>query len=340
MESAPPSTPLSNRAHAARREADRPALLYCRCEYTALVPQSVREAVLGVVRDSGLECIEVGDLCALAARRDPLLGRLAALPGVRIAACQPRAVKWLFDAAGAPLDPDRTEVVNLRSPGALEAVRRLSEPVLRPNLPPGRSRTGEAASQATGATSGGDGGGATVPTDWMPWFPVIDYDRCIGCLQCLSFCLFGVYGVDGDGAIEVQNPAGCKTHCPACARVCPEGAIVFPKYKRGPIAGGEEGEEGPDAAPETTKVDLASLLKGDVHALLRARGGDAPKRFSPLRDSDQAFLERKRHLVALAQSGDIPPEALSDLPDAAELRRRAEAARLKAQAALDARKQP
>ncbi|NBV85840.1 MAG: ferredoxin family protein, partial [Verrucomicrobia bacterium] len=72
---------------------------------------------------------------------------------------------------------------------------------------------------------------------WKPWFPVIDYDRCTNCMQCLSFCLFGVYGVDSDRKLQVQNQDNCKTNCPACSRVCPEAAILFPKYKAGPING-------------------------------------------------------------------------------------------------------
>ena len=56
-------------------------------------------------------------------------------------------------------------------------------------------------------------------------------------MQCLSFCLFGVYGVDDEKRIQVQNQDNCKTNCPACSRVCPEAAIMFPKYKAGPING-------------------------------------------------------------------------------------------------------
>src|SRR5262245_8665850 len=73
--------------------------------------------------------------------------------------------------------------------------------------------------------------------EWKPWFPVIDYERCTNCMQCLSFCLFGVYGVDEQQRITVQTNDNCKTNCPACSRVCPEAAILFPKYKSGPING-------------------------------------------------------------------------------------------------------
>ena len=68
------------------------------------------------------------------------------------------------------------------------------------------------------------------PGAWKPWFPVIDFDRCTNCMQCLSFCLFDVYGVSKGGQIQVQNHDNCKTDCPACSRVCPEVAILFPKY--------------------------------------------------------------------------------------------------------------
>ena len=69
---------------------------------------------------------------------------------------------------------------------------------------------------------------------WKPWFPVIDYSRCTNCMQCLSFCLFDVYGVSPDRKIQVQNQNNCKTDCPACSRVCPEVAIMFPEVSPRP----------------------------------------------------------------------------------------------------------
>src|SRR5262249_47932369 len=63
------------------------------------------------------------------------------------------------------------------------------------------------------------------------WYPVIDYGRCTNCLECLDFCLFGVYGVDSLERILVENQDQCKKGCPACSRVCPQQAIIFPEYK-------------------------------------------------------------------------------------------------------------
>ena len=168
--------------------------------------------------------------------------------------------------------------------------------------------------------------------DWKPWFPVIDYDRCTNCMQCLSFCLFGVYGVDDGQKIQVQNNDNCKTNCPACSRVCPEAAIMFPKYKSGPINGDVVSDS--DLNREKMKVDISALLGGDVYSMLRERSEKAQSRFSKERDADKALKERQKCLVKLAQSGDIPPEVLMSLPSPDEIFRRAEEAKAKAQAAL------
>jgi Pyruvate/2-oxoacid:ferredoxin oxidoreductase delta subunit len=170
---------------------------------------------------------------------------------------------------------------------------------------------------------------------WKPWYPVIDYDRCTNCMQCLSFCLFGVYGADREGNIQVQNQDNCKTNCPACSRVCPEAAIMFPKYKAGPINGDVVKDE--DLQREKMKVDISALLGGDIYSMLRMRSERAQSRFSKERDSGKALNERQKCLTKLAQAGDIPPEVLMSLPSPEEIQRRALEAKAKAEAALAAR---
>lgn len=175
---------------------------------------------------------------------------------------------------------------------------------------------------------------APAPGAWKPWFPVIDYDRCTNCMQCLSFCLFGVYGVDGEKRIQVQNNDNCKTNCPACSRVCPEAAIMFPKYKAGPINGDMVSDS--DLNREKMKIDISALLGGDVYSLLRDRSERARSRFSKERDSDKALAERQKCLTKLAAlAGDIPPEVLMSLPSPEEIARKAEEAAAKAKAALE-----
>lgn len=87
------------------------------------------------------------------------------------------------------------------------------------------------------------------------WYPVIDYSRCTNCMECLDFCLFGVYGVDRFDRILVEQPDNCKKGCPACSRVCPANAIIFPQHKTPAIAGSAEIGESVGL-----KIDLSKLF--------------------------------------------------------------------------------
>ncbi len=126
---------------------------------------------------------------------------------------------------------------------------------------------------------------APAPTTFTPeellqapgrrWYPVIDYSRCTNCMECIDFCLFGVYGVDSTERLLVENQDNCKKGCPACSRVCPEQAIMFPDYKTAAIAGAPVGAVG------NLKIDLTRLF-----------GGDTKDPFA------QAAAERDRELVA------------------------------------------
>ena len=162
---------------------------------------------------------------------------------------------------------------------------------------------------------------------WKPWFPVIDYDRCTNCMQCLTFCLFDVYGVDKNQKIQVQHETNCKTDCPACSRVCPEVAILFPKYKKGPINGDVVRQE--DIQREAMKIDISALLGGDLYNSLKTRSAEARKRFSTERDESRALIERKRCLKELGKDLDIPDEVLMSLPSAGDIQERAERAKAK-----------
>jgi len=63
-----------------------------------------------------------------------------------------------------------------------------------------------------------------------------------------------VYGVDGAETILVEQPDNCRKGCPACSRVCPENAIIFPQHKTPAIAGS------PDANAGGLKIDLSQLF--------------------------------------------------------------------------------
>jgi NAD-dependent dihydropyrimidine dehydrogenase PreA subunit len=85
------------------------------------------------------------------------------------------------------------------------------------------------------------------------WYPVIDYSRCTNCMECIDFCLFGVYGLDKAETILVEQPDNCRKGCPACSRICPENAIIFPQHKTPAIAG-----DLGDASD--SKIDLSALF--------------------------------------------------------------------------------
>jgi NAD-dependent dihydropyrimidine dehydrogenase PreA subunit len=171
----------------------------------------------------------------------------------------------------------------------------------------------------------------SAPAAWKPWFPVIDYSRCTNCMQCLSFCLFDVYGVSADSKIQVQHQSNCKTDCPACSRVCPEVAIMFPKYRHGPINGEEVKAD--DVRREAMKVDISALLGGDIYSMLRDRSVKAKSRFSKERDDERALKERQTCLIALQRDLDVPAEVLAALPSPEEILAKAEAARVRGLAA-------
>jgi hypothetical protein len=93
---------------------DNRRILYCHCAYARVVPVEVKQEVLTKLAESDLTFDAVPDLCEMSARRDPKLKELAHGGAVQIVACYPRAVKWLFTAAGSPLPDEGVEVLNMR----------------------------------------------------------------------------------------------------------------------------------------------------------------------------------------------------------------------------------
>jgi len=91
-----------------------PRVLYCHCAYAAVVPKATKEAVLRGLTDAGIAFDAVPDLCELSARRDPVLADLTGDGPTKLVACYPRAVKWLFHAAGVELSQN-IEVLNMRT---------------------------------------------------------------------------------------------------------------------------------------------------------------------------------------------------------------------------------
>jgi len=98
-----------------------------------------------------------------------------------------------------------------------------------------------------------------VTVDEMPsarWYPVVDFSRCTHCGECLNFCLFGVFSVDDQERIVIEMPDACRPGCPACARICPSGAIMFPQHADPAIAGD------PEKSLSGLKLDLSQIFSG------------------------------------------------------------------------------
>ncbi len=103
----------------------------------------------------------------------------------------------------------------------------------------------------------------------VPWYPVIDRTRCTGCGTCYDYCLFSVYDKTATGAaagrVRVTAPLNCKTGCPACARLCPEGALIFPFCHEAEL-------NGEIAQPAHRSADqLAATLGDDPMRMLAER---------------------------------------------------------------------
>lgn len=119
--------------------ANNHTILFCHCTYAQVIPADVKAGVLRELCKSGQQFESVADLCEMSARRDPALKKLAGCGPMKIAACYPRAVKWLFAAAEAPLDKSEVEILNQRTETAETVATGLLNSELTPNIPEDKS---------------------------------------------------------------------------------------------------------------------------------------------------------------------------------------------------------
>ena len=94
-------------------------IIYCNCTYAQVIPKAVKEQILRGLVESGVAFDAVADLCEMSAKKDPEMKRLTQSGAtLKIAACFPRSVKWLFHAAEAPLPVENVEIFNMRRDSA------------------------------------------------------------------------------------------------------------------------------------------------------------------------------------------------------------------------------
>lgn len=272
-------------------------ILFCNCGYTDIIDHDVKAEILNKLAITDLNFEAVQDLCELAAKKDPKLKCWAQADSLTIVACFPRTVKWLFDFSGAALDPKKTQFLNMRTNTAQQIFTSLFS----------KKTLSKDKRQIQLEEKG----------PWIPWFPVIDYSRCKNCMQCLNFCLFGVYELSKNEQVQVTNPTGCKTNCPACAKLCPNKAIIFPKYTESPINGDDVDDSQDDS--EKTKLDFDAINGDDIYEKLKKRSKTG-KRF----EKDRPGLQEID--LTLKDKLGIPSEVLESLKPAevTELRKKSE----------------
>jgi len=129
------------------------------------------------------------------------------------------------------------------------------------------------------------------------WYPIIDFDRCTHCLECLNFCLFGVFGVGASNEIIIEEPDACRDGCPACSRICPQGAIMFPQHGDPAIAGDA------NASLESLKLDLSQLFAGVNPAEMAAT------------ERDRALAEQRGQESGDSTARDASPRRKDDLDE-------------------------
>jgi NAD-dependent dihydropyrimidine dehydrogenase PreA subunit len=255
-------------------------VLFCNCQarHRTLAWTEASE-LLRVSRD--IHVVTLTDLCGWCVQ-DP--GQIKELTTraekILMVACHPRAVRLLLNQSGID-QPEKIRFFNLleQKPGDLIPLlddywNDKGQPAEQLQLSDGpKVECREPAEQLPLPGENQDNGGQPAelvadPT-WPAWYPVIDYGRCNGCGQCAEFCLFGVYRKTG-GKVLVVNPASCKNNCPACARICPQIAIIFPKYLQGGVIGGA------DTVDETAEIrrlqhDTDAILGSDIYQALENR---------------------------------------------------------------------
>lgn len=224
-------------------------IILCSCQGNVVNPELL-ESIENHISEKGISYHRVKDLCSVCAtKKDQIRKVFHSHEKHTIFACYPRTVEKLLEYADIKLSKEYFETVNLREIPSQDLTEKLK--VLT------RNKKNQEIIEISGEK------------DWPAWYPVIDKERCTVCGQCADFCLFGVYEKSQD-EIRVVQPQQCKNNCPACARICPQTAIIFPKYELGgAIAGSGSIDE--EEEQKRRLHDLDSILGNDIYKALELR---------------------------------------------------------------------
>lgn len=225
-------------------------IILCNCGSKLASPERL-EDIAGFIRQTGASFVQISDLCGCTVtQKKETHDIFGTSDDFLIMACYPRAVGLLLKNCGADYPSDRIKHLNFRELDIDSIFVGIS-------------------SFLEGEPQKGNFSELKSKTDWPSWFPLIDYARCTTCGQCADFCLFGVYQKIGDKVV-VTNPQGCKNNCPACGRICPQTAIIFPKYDQG---GAISGIDTIDEFMEQQRQhnDIDTILGSNIYEALETR---------------------------------------------------------------------
>jgi len=250
-------------------------VLFCNCG-AKLIGTDRQEDISKYLKETGNAFVEISDLCGFSVdRKSEIRDLFTTNDEMLIIACYPRAVRLLLENCG--IDHRRLKLTyqNFRELNNEQLFKGNNE-------------------FFNGNNYHGNPSVLISTSEWPSWYPMIDYLRCTACGQCADFCLFGVYEKI-DKKIVVTNPKGCKNNCPACGRICPQTAIVFPKYEHaGAIAGSDTIDEIAEQQRQTQDID--TILGSNIYKALEMRKA---KRQSIIRSAamQQAIADREKALA-------------------------------------------
>jgi ferredoxin len=232
-----------------------------------------------LLQNTDAEVITISDLCGLSVSgKEEISQVFSNTDKVLLLACYPRTINIVLTNAGIDFQNSKYHLLNIRE---LNDHQIFNEIELFCEEDAGEHSYTEIKSDE----------------EWPAWYPIIDESRCTSCGQCANFCLFGVYEIN-DIKVHVINPHGCKNNCPACARICPQTAIIFPKYQQGGAIGGSDQID--EVAEQQRQVqDIATILGSDIYQALEQRkkkrqsiiNSETMKR--ALAEREKALSERK-----------------------------------------------
>jgi len=250
-------------------------VFFCNCGAKIIGSERLEE-ISNFLKLAGYPTVEISDLCGCSVdRKADTLNLFNDNDEVLLIACYPRAVKSLLGNCGIDASNSKFNYLNFREMNnsqLFEAIQLFF------------AGSGEAPVYTEFKSN----------SDWPSWFPMIDYSRCNTCGQCADFCLFGVFD-KRDNKVVVINPKGCKNNCPACGRICPQTAIIFPKYEHaGAIAGSDTIDE--IAEQQRQSQDIETILGSNIYKALEMRKA---KRQSIIRSSamQQAIFDRDKAIA-------------------------------------------